>query len=720
MSEAPSKTEAQPPDPSWLAQYYTSEKTTILSRRAAIATTSGDPPRLDSPVDLTPCSVEKYTILGLIGAGGMKVVHKVQDKDTTRTIAMATVRGSLREERDLRRFVHEARVTAVLEHPNIVPIHDLGVDAAGRPYFTMKMLEGESLEGILKKIEAGDAAYREKHNLTYLLGIFQKICDAVAFAHSRRVVHLDLKPANVQVSAFGEVLVIDWGLAKFLDSQNETPEENPAAPPPPASPERTLEGAVKGTPGYMAPEQARGDNSRKDTRTDIYSLGAILYAILTLRSPAAGNEVDRILADTIAGRILPPRARAPDRDIPAALDAVAMKALSADPDRRYRSVEELNRDVSAFLRGFATSAQEVGFMTLLWLLIKRHKWTSLLIAFSAAAIAVLTTVAVFKIKASETEAVEALARYRAEHETARQLGKVAAPQFFIDAEKQIRDLKFEEASRTLNLVLASDGAFAVAWPLKGCLHMAREEFGRAAEAFHAIPLPPEPPKPPEAGGKKKSDKPEPKKRMDPEAIARKYQAMAGSGNSRLTNDQFLELVADVSEIANQQVPRLRPYILASLFRNRLRAQTANEEYLSLVRRSLQILNPRTDPLEMEHTIAETSVFLTLRGKNIANLAPLLDLPVVSLDLKGIGVQDLVFLKGMPLAYLDISETQVRDLVPVLDAPLKELRVVGCKSLDLNVVQRLTQLETLVASRDVIPPKVEAYLRKDPDLRIELR
>lgn len=337
--------------------------------------------------ELTRKPERKYTFHQSVGVGGMKSVLQMRDKDTARDIAMAVLLDKsddkLRE--NIPRFVQEARITANLEHPNIVPVHDIGVDAEGMPYFTMKLVKGQSLAEILKKLSDGDQDYLDRYDQTHLLLIFRKICNAIGFAHSKGVVHLDITPENIQVGEFGEVQVLDWGLAKVIDvpSQEETTvgrfaggiresEKGGVS----ASIDKTLmtmDGVIKGTPGYMAPEQAAGENSKKNQRTDIYALGAILYSMLTFKQPLEGENVNSVLEDTMSGNIIPPSQRAEDRVVPAALEAVAMKAMAVNTNERYGDVLELRNDVDAFIGGFATSAEGAGILKKNLLFVKRHR-----------------------------------------------------------------------------------------------------------------------------------------------------------------------------------------------------------------------------------------------------------------------------------------------------------------------------------------------------------
>ncbi|MBE6405956.1 MAG: hypothetical protein E7040_08045, partial [Lentisphaerae bacterium] len=251
------------------------------------------------------------------------------------------------------------------------------IDANGAPYFTMKLLRGETLASVLKKLNAGDPEYKKLYTLPALLRIFNRVCDAVSFAHSKGVIHLDLKPENIQLGDFGEVLLMDFGLAKVISKADEDEQkEAPVHTNQTYIPGVTIDGISKGTPGYMAPEQAAGKNSLKDFRTDVYSLGAILYSIVTYQNPLSEQEdMKQMMLDTVQGRIVPPRERVPGRRVPYALDAVVRKAMSVKLPNRYQSVKELRDEVRAYLAGFPTQAEKAGLAKQFLLFARRNKIT---------------------------------------------------------------------------------------------------------------------------------------------------------------------------------------------------------------------------------------------------------------------------------------------------------------------------------------------------------
>lgn len=302
---------------------------------------------------------ERYRFIRSIGFGGMKGVLLVYDRDTQREVAMA-IMPDFRERPliDRLRFVHEAHLTASLEHPNIVPVHDLGLDRNGSPYFTMKCLRGQSLSGVLHKLRREDEETVRRYPLRERLDVFIRVCKAIIFAHSKDVLHLDLKPDNIHLGNFEEVIVLDWGLARRKDF----------------TPDWT--GNACGTPGFMAPEQT-GDGGKVDERTDIYALGALLYTLLTLQSPLAGRPMEEIVEATRHGRVPPPEKI--DPGIPAALSAVCRKAMAPRPADRYASVAELRDDVVAFLNGYAPAAERASLVKRVGLFFLRHFWETLLV-----------------------------------------------------------------------------------------------------------------------------------------------------------------------------------------------------------------------------------------------------------------------------------------------------------------------------------------------------
>jgi len=273
-------------------------------------------------------------LLGVsIGRGGMGEVLSAQDTRIGREVAVKRMTTQDPDDEQIARFLREARIQARLEHPAIVPVHELGVDAEGRPYFTMKRLVGKTLGQ--RQVDG--------MSLNRLLRAFVEVCRAIEFAHSRGVVHRDLKPANVMLGDFGEVYVIDWGIARVLADDPDHPLEQVDIS---TLDENTKSGALLGTPGYMSPEQIRG--ARATPAADVYALGSVLFELLTHELLHRRGQPG--LTTTLSNPQQSPAERTPDRGIPPELDALCVSALAEDPEKRP-TAHALAEAVQDFLDG---------------------------------------------------------------------------------------------------------------------------------------------------------------------------------------------------------------------------------------------------------------------------------------------------------------------------------------------------------------------------------
>ncbi len=289
----------------------------------------------------------RFLVEGPLGRGSQGTVLAVRDRDCGRQVALKILHPERSHPEDISRFVHEAQVTAQLEHPGVMPVHDLGVLPDGTVYYTMKRVAGRSLADLIE--EQGG---RPEHRFA-LLELFVRLCETMAFAHSRGVVHRDLKPRNILVGDYGEVLVCDWGLAKVHGLAAAVSTVRSAVPG--DDPYATLLGTSVGTPAYMAPEQARGDQDAVGPRSDLYALGVVLYEMLAGRSPYVRGDVTRTLDQVVHGRWTP-LDRLDGPALPPALRAIVHRCLALEPARRYARAEALAADVRAWLAGGAVSA----------------------------------------------------------------------------------------------------------------------------------------------------------------------------------------------------------------------------------------------------------------------------------------------------------------------------------------------------------------------------
>ena len=312
-----------------------------------LAHASSDTPEIVLPEERV-VEVERerrYTNEGLLGEGGMGAVLLCTDRQIGRRVAMKVIRADHRASRRAEtRFVREARVQGQLEHPAVVPVYDLGVDPEGAIYFTMKRVRGDTLGDILAR-PAGEGAY-SRHKL---LSALARVCLAVDFAHRRGVLHRDLKPANVMLGDYGEVYVLDWGLAKLRDAPelDDDDEDRVAVD---LSGE-TAPGAILGTPGYMSPEQLRPGDEGVGRAADVYSLGAILFELLTGAPLHDRSSMASVIASTLEGVEARPSVRAPEADVAPELEAICVRATALEPADRFVSARDLHDSLERYLEG---------------------------------------------------------------------------------------------------------------------------------------------------------------------------------------------------------------------------------------------------------------------------------------------------------------------------------------------------------------------------------
>jgi eukaryotic-like serine/threonine-protein kinase len=304
-------------------------------------------------------SADRLEVEARIASGGMGSIDIAIDRALDRRIAIKTLHAHLRsDDQTVRMFLREARLTGLLDHPHIVPVYDLGEREGGQLFFAMKLVEGQTLAAMIRALPRGAL---DTATLYALLDVFAKVCDALAFAHSRGVIHCDVKPANVMVGEFGQVFLMDWGIARLVATEGSpvssaagsNDETSPAAPPKTRRALSLTDNSVIGTPGYMSPEQARGDRKKLDVRSDVFLLGAMLYEILTHRPPYVSDDRAETLALAAAGAFPSPRKVAGDAAVPLELDRIVMRAMATSPEERYPSVAALKEDVVRFMRGGA-------------------------------------------------------------------------------------------------------------------------------------------------------------------------------------------------------------------------------------------------------------------------------------------------------------------------------------------------------------------------------
>lgn len=289
------------------------------------------PPALHRGVIKT---TKRYRLLEPLGEGGMAIVYVAQDTHLRRTVALKCLKPEHQNNPDLKnRFLKEAQIMASLRHQGVIPIHDMGVLPSGEPYYTMQRVSGQTLESLLEQRSPGQV--RTPYLMDRFIDIFRRVCETMAIAHRDGIVHRDLKPGNIMVDDFGTVYVMDWGLAKLVSLADAA--DNAGSQP---------AGTVMGTPSYMSPEQARGEEAASNCQSDVFSLGVILYEILTgvqaFRAKTSQDAIQGVL------HFHPQEPRKLNRHISNDIAEVCLKALNKDPSLRYPMAAELAQDIRRY------------------------------------------------------------------------------------------------------------------------------------------------------------------------------------------------------------------------------------------------------------------------------------------------------------------------------------------------------------------------------------
>jgi tRNA A-37 threonylcarbamoyl transferase component Bud32 len=592
-------------------------------------------------------SNERYKELTKIATGGMKTIYKAFDGKSQRYIAYATLNNNVPDgTKDT--FIKEARLTAKLNHPNIIPIYNIGLNEENIPFFTMELKTGDSLKAIIQKLTNKDNAYAAKYTLRERLGIFIKVCDAIDFAHSKKVIHLDIKPDNIQVGNYGEVIVCDWGLSKVYDQQFNTVDLNQLLLSSESLNTETLHGQIKGSPGFMAPEQIN-TGGKKTPKTDVFSLGCLLYTLLGLKAPFRGKSLQKVLDTTVAGEY------ESLVNIPQSLQAVIVKAMATNPEERYDSVSSLKSEIESFLTGYATEAEGASSFKLLKLFIMRNKALSLT-AFTASIIMILgTLIFIQNIKAEKDRAEDNLRLFKAQKAETNK-AQQDYYQALIDNNNSIFHSNYLDAPianhrRTIKGLLSLITAFPNLNEAKSALayhYFVAQKFNQSAKILQ------------EAPGIYKY--------MLPHALKYKGQK---EDNELLSPELFTQLLSEIQPYKILHIKMLMYYS-----ENRKNPQDA----VPAVKHLLTRLNPEWDPKNF--TYLPKTARLTISGKNFNKLclnyregSPIRALKIKALTLRQTNIENIKPLANIPMRALDISNTKISFLNLKKDLPMALLRLI---------------------------------------------
>jgi serine/threonine protein kinase len=593
-----------------------------------------------------------------IASGGMKSIKRVLDLATSRKVAFAELRDSV-DESLYEIFLREARLTALLEHPNIINIHDIGLKENGTPYFTMDLKEGDNLADIFQKLELEQDFYINTYSLHQLLIIFIKICDAIAYAHSKNFIHLDLKPENIQVGSFGEVLVCDWGLGKIL-SANETEDLEELLLDADLLNHVTSKNSIVGTPGYMAPEQIKKDGEH-DKRSDIYSLGCVLYSILTYKRPLDGN-VNEILKNTLLGNIVPPHLRS-SQDVPLGLQAVVKRAMEVNPDQRYQTVLELKNDVQKFLEGYSTEAENSNIFREVKLFIKRNKAAS---SITFLGLIIICLLSVFFIQALKKEVLEthkasqqakaSAAQYKQERNKANELLDNLTTHFLKESELASKTFVYQYPERSLKRTIYNSKKILQLIPdhNRAQHHLLLSLF--MMQRFNEIDALPY------------NNLPSIKN------LSRKYAPLLKNQADKLSVTDLRDLIRDIVKLFKYKYPvaeRILAY--ASHKKNH------KTDFFPVVSEILKIINPHwngegfTYDRSRQHLSISSKNILYLKGITYpgSGHSIIRFLRLRSLSLTGSKINDLTHLESLELESLDLRGSSITDL-----SKLYKLKKVG--------------------------------------------
>jgi len=578
-----------------------------------------------------------YSIGTMLGHGGMGAVLEACDHSLQRTVAMKMLLdGKESTPAQRQRLLNEARILGRLEHPNIVPVYELAVNECDELYYTMKKVKGSNLEELLRS--------PGPPSLSSLLGIYRKVCDAIAYAHSHGVVHRDLKPSNIMIGEFGEVLVMDWGLASSSSAAGASTGREQISSSGPALPGLTCEGEFVGTPGFAPPEQGSSAKHGNSPLSDIYSLGAILQSLLVSKK---------------------------DRPNPS-LAAIVRKAMAEDPENRYADVSELIADLEKYETGNPTTAEGPNPFRSLLLFLRRHRLECLYLAVFGVVLLAASVAFLLRLTASQRKNLQVMEQLRA-----------SAPSFYNEARSSITRSNLPEARQRIFSAIALDSEQPSFYLLLARIEQISGDF----KASDAAIL--------------QAQRLEPGCGRDLSTINQKYASSWKDNSPEAAGALARDLIADSRtedafalirrHIREHGDPEWKEYLLANLavlpdgsgLELDIRRTTLHDlrpiSWIPLKFLTIWFI-PVTDLSPLAGMPLEK---LSVSLRQHTDITPLAKLPLKELYFAVPGFRELPVIAGMPLEKLSLSSPGLEDLSPLQGKPLKALQVYNSRISDLT-------------------------------------
>ena len=593
---------------------------------------------------------DRYTDFKFYSEGGLKKIEICLDNRSGRKVAMATPKDSS-DKTKIEAFLREAKLNAALQHPNIVPVYDLGLDE-GKPWFTMKFIQGKSLEKIIEDLAAGKDS--ELSDLNQRLDVFLKICEAISYSHSLGILHLDLKPDNIRISDFGDVLVCDWGLADVEASKCDEHLLDYCTLVEYDLKMMTVDGVVKGTIGYMSPEQTGLTKERKGPHTDIFSLGALLYSLLCYKRAFTGADFEEAVKKTANCEF--PKPSVYRDDIPYSLEAVCLKAMSLKIEDRYKSVEDLRNEIQAYRNGFATGAENASLLKSLKLLYLRHKTVCIVSSILVILIIILSILSINHLNLTKKNAVQLAEKLSIEAEYHRKINKDAAPLFFERAEIAYKGHFMEDALSFSTSAVELDENLKEAWELKGKVHFVMANFKESLKAL---------------------DKASSNHYI--RNIAEQYAGKKGDGED-FPIQEYVKLMDLIHEKRDFD-------IFGRMTHYKCYSDMSISDRIEYVKGVITLRHlKRLKNKGFNFSFDEKSGHLDLSNNPWLNTVLCLqNFPAKSVDLSNTGIFNGIGLRAQTLEKLDISSTNIIELQTLECIGLKELRIANCGVQNLSPI-----------------------------------